>query len=113
VLTNVKTRGTWGEVQLGALLADVLTPQQYATNVETIPGSNRRVEFAIRLPGRGDEGHPCWIPVDSKFPLDDWQRLQDALERHLRAVDALPEPEAARVIGPAIPYDLGEAPEEK
>jgi DNA recombination protein RmuC len=255
VLTNVKTRGTWGEVQLGTLLADFLTPQQYATNVETIPGSNRRVEFAIRLPGRGDEGHPCWIPVDSKFPLDDWQRLQDALERadaegaedarkalanflrnqakiirdlyvasphttdfallfvpleslyaemmarpgladqlqreyrvvitgptnflallnslqmgfrtlaieqrssevwrtlaavktefgkfgdvlartkeridkasreldsagvrtralerHLRAVDALPEPEAARVIGPAIPYDLGEAPEEK
>jgi DNA recombination protein RmuC len=255
VLTNVKTRGTWGEVQLGTLLADFLTPQQYGSNVETIPGSNRRVEFAIRLPGRGDEGHPCWIPVDSKFPLDDWQRLQDALERadaeaadearralaaflrnqarsirdlyvasphttdfailfvpleslyaemmarpgladqlqrdyrvtmtgptnflaflnslqmgfrtlaieqrssevwrtlgavktefakfgdvlartkdridraskelesagvrtralerHLRAVDALPEPEAARVIGPAIPYELGEAPEEK
>jgi DNA recombination protein RmuC len=81
VLTNVKTRGTWGEVQLGALLADVLTPQQYATNVETVPGSNRRVEFAIRLPGRGDEGQPCWIPVDSKFPLDDWHRLQEALER--------------------------------
>jgi DNA recombination protein RmuC len=68
-------------VQLGALLADVLTPQQYATNVETVPGSNRRVEFAIRLPGRGDDGHPCWLPVDAKFPLDDWQRLQDALER--------------------------------
>jgi DNA recombination protein RmuC len=81
VLTNVKTRGTWGEVQLGTLLADVLTPQQYATNVETVPGSNRRVEFAIRLPGRGDGGQPCWIPVDSKFPLDDWQRLQDAFER--------------------------------
>ena len=80
-LTNVKTRGTWGEVQLGALLAEVLTPQQYATNVETVPGSNRRVEFAIRLPGRNDEGQPCWIPVDSKFPLDDWHRLQDALER--------------------------------
>lgn len=81
VLTNVKTRGTWGEVQLGALLADVLTPQQYATNVETVPGSNRRVEFAIRMPRREEEGEPCWLPVDSKFPLDDWQRLQDALER--------------------------------
>ncbi len=81
VLTNVKTRGTWGEVQLGALLADVLTPQQYAANIETIPGSSRRIEFAIRLPGRGDGGVPCWLPIDAKFPLDHWQRLQDALER--------------------------------
>jgi DNA recombination protein RmuC len=81
VLTNVKTRGTWGEVQLGALLAEVLTPQQYATNVETVPGSNRRIEYAIRLPGRGDEGTPCWLPIDAKFPLEHWQRLQDALER--------------------------------
>jgi DNA recombination protein RmuC len=81
VLTNVKTRGTWGEVQLGALLAEVLTPQQYATNVETVPGSNRRIEYAIRLPGRGDDGTPCWLPIDAKFPLDHWQRLQDALER--------------------------------
>jgi DNA recombination protein RmuC len=81
VLTNVKTRGTWGEVQLGILLAEVLTPQQFDTNVETVPGSGKRVEFAIRLPGRGDDGKPCWLPVDAKFPLDDWQRLQDALER--------------------------------
>jgi DNA recombination protein RmuC len=81
VLTNVKTRGTWGEVQLGALLSEVLTPQQYATNVETIPGSNRRIEYAIRLPGRGDDDTPCWLPIDAKFPLDHWQRLQDALER--------------------------------
>jgi DNA recombination protein RmuC len=82
VLSNVKTRGTWGEVQLSALLAEVLTPQQFEANVETVPGSNRRVEFAIRLPGRsGDDGKPCWLPVDAKFPLDDWQRLQDALER--------------------------------
>jgi DNA recombination protein RmuC len=82
VLTNVKTRGTWGEVQLGALLSEVLTPQQYATNVETVPGSNRRIEYAIRLPGRGDDdGAPCWLPIDAKFPLDHWQRLQDALER--------------------------------
>ena len=81
VLTNVKTRGTWGEVQLGTLLAEVLTSQQFEANVETVPGSNKRVEFAIRLPGRGDDGRPCWLPVDAKFPLDDWQRLQDALER--------------------------------
>ena len=81
VLTNVKTRGTWGEVQLGTLLAEVLTPQQFGANVETVPGSGKRVEFAIRLPGRGDDGKPCWLPVDAKFPLDDWQRLQDALER--------------------------------
>src|SRR4029453_14558255 len=81
VLTNVKTRGTWGEVQLAALLAEVLTPQQYESNVETIPATGKRVEFAIRLPGRGDDGNPCWLPVDAKFPLDDWQRLQDALER--------------------------------
>ena len=81
VLTNVKTRGTWGEVQLAALLTEVLTPQQFGTNVETVPGTGKRVEFAIRLPGRGDDGKPCWLPVDAKFPLDDWQRLQDALER--------------------------------
>jgi DNA recombination protein RmuC len=81
VLTNVKTRGTWGEVQLGTLLSEVLTPQQFGANVETVPGSGKRVEFAIRLPGRSDDGQPCWLPVDAKFPLDDWQRLQDALER--------------------------------
>jgi DNA recombination protein RmuC len=81
VLANVKTRGLWGEVQLASLLAEVLTPQQYATNVETIPGSNERVEFAIRLPGRGEDAAPCWLPVDAKFPMVEWQRLQEALER--------------------------------
>lgn len=80
VLTNVKRRGTWGEMQLGALLADVLNPGQYGVNVETIPGSGKRVEFAIRMPGPADEA-PCWIPVDSKFPVEEWERLQDALER--------------------------------
>jgi DNA recombination protein RmuC len=89
VLTNVKTRGTWGETQLGMLLAEVLTPQQYESNVETVPGSNKRVEFAIRFPGRGDDGGPCWLPVDAKFPLEHWQRLQDALERaDVAAADA-------------------------
>jgi DNA recombination protein RmuC len=81
VLTNVKTRGTWGEVQLGALLDEVLAPGQFDRNVATRPGSSERVEYAIRMPGRGDDGAPCWLPIDCKFPLDAWQRLQDAIER--------------------------------
>jgi len=89
VLTNVKTRGTWGEVQLGALLSDVLTPNQFEANVETVPGSGKRVEFAIRYPGRSGDDAPCWMPIDAKFPLDDWHRLQDALERaDMHAADA-------------------------
>ena len=76
VLTNVKTRGTWGEVQLGALLEQVLTPEQYAANVAT-KGGRERVEFAIRLPGRGEE-EPVWLPIDAKFPVEDCQRLQEA-----------------------------------
>ncbi|HVO88701.1 MAG TPA: DNA recombination protein RmuC [Casimicrobiaceae bacterium] len=79
VLSNVKTRGTWGEVQLGALLADMLSPGQYAQNVQTRPSSRETVEYAVRLPGR-DEGKPCWLPIDAKFPLDHWQRLQEAVE---------------------------------
>lgn len=81
VLTNVKKRGTWGEMQLGALLSEVLTPGQFATNVETVPGSGRRVEFAIRMPGKPEE-QAVWIPVDAKFPVEEWERLQDALERN-------------------------------
>jgi DNA recombination protein RmuC len=89
VLGNVKTRGGWGEVQLAALLDEMLTPQQYERNVETRRGSGERVEFAIRLPGRSDDGAPCWLPIDAKFPLDDWQRLQDALDRaDVNAADA-------------------------
>jgi DNA recombination protein RmuC len=80
VLTNVKTRGTWGEVQLAALLDQVLTAEQYASNVATRPGSNDRVEFAIRLPGR-EVGEPVWLPIDAKFPSEDYQRLVDAQER--------------------------------
>ena len=80
VLGNVKSRGTWGEMQLGALLSDLLAPHQFGTNVETVPGSNRRVEFAIRVPGFPD-APPCWIPVDSKFPVEEWERLQAALDR--------------------------------
>jgi DNA recombination protein RmuC len=81
VLTNVKTRGNFGEVQLEALLADVLTTEQFAANVETVPGSRERVEFAIRLPGREAGTVPVWLPIDAKFPREDYERLLDAQER--------------------------------
>ena len=81
VLTNVKTRGVFGEVQLAGLLEQVLTPEQYAANVETVPGSGARVEFAIRLPGRRDDGRPLWLPIDAKFPREDYERLLEAHER--------------------------------
>ena len=80
VLSGVKTRGVLGEVQLGALLEQVLTPEQYEKNVATRPGSRERVEFAIRMPGQGREGESLWLPVDAKFPLEDFQRLQAAQE---------------------------------
>jgi len=81
VLTNVKTRGTWGEIQLGALLEQILTQDQYATNVAPKPGSAERVEFAIRLPGRDElEGKSVWIPLDAKFPKEDYERLITAQE---------------------------------
>ncbi len=79
VLSNVKTRGVLGEVQLAALLEQILAPGQYATNVATRPGSNDRVEFAIRLPGRDREG-VVWLPIDAKFPLEDYERLAKAQE---------------------------------
>ncbi len=81
VLTNVKTRGIYGEVQLAGLLEEVFTPEQYATNVETVPGSGARVEFAIRLPGRRDDGAPVWLPIDAKFPREDYERLIEAQDR--------------------------------
>lgn len=81
VLTNVKTRGIFGEVQLAGLLEQVFTPEQYATNVETLTGSGARVEFAIRLPGRRDDGAPLWLPIDAKFPREDYERLLEAQER--------------------------------
>ncbi len=81
ILTNVKTRGSWGEVQLGSLLEQILTVDQYAKNVATRAGSNERVEFAVRLPGRdGTDGDAVWLPIDAKFPQEDYQRLLDALE---------------------------------
>jgi DNA recombination protein RmuC len=81
VLTNVKTRGTWGEVQLGVLLEQVLNPDQFSINVATKEGGER-VEFAIRLPGQGtDKDETVWLPIDAKFPVEDYQRLVEAQEK--------------------------------
>ena len=80
VLTNIKTRGTWGEVQLSALLEQLLTADQFSANVATRPDSSERVDFAIRLPGKGD-GAVVWLPIDAKFPIEDYQRLLDAQDR--------------------------------
>lgn len=81
VLTNVKTRGMFGEVQLENLLEQVLTPEQYGKQVETKPRSNQRVDFAIRFPGRSEDGQPVWLPIDAKFPREDYERLLDAHDR--------------------------------
>ncbi len=95
VLTNVKARGTWAEVQLGAILEEVLTPTQFERNVRIKDDSTERVEFAIRLPGRKDDPEGCvWLPIDSKFPQEDYLRIQDAadkgdLDAIQRATDAL------------------------
>ena len=78
VLTNVKTRGVWGEMQLGALLEQVLSPGQYDENVAVVPGSAQRVEFAVKLPGRNEE--TVYLPIDAKFPVEDYERLLSALE---------------------------------
>jgi len=81
-LTNVKNRGTWGEVQLESLLQQILTVEQYEKNVVTKQGSKDRVEFAVKLPGReGELGQPVWLPIDAKFPQEDYQRLTDAFEK--------------------------------
>lgn len=89
VLTNVKTRGNWGEVQLGNLLEQILTPEQFSRNVQTKPGSREIVEFAIKLPGREDGNErPVWLPIDAKFPKEDYERLVDASERNDEAAVA-------------------------
>jgi DNA recombination protein RmuC len=93
VLTNVKTRGILGEVQLGALLEQLLTNDQYDSNVVTVPGSNDRVEFAVRMPGAGEHAQ-LYLPIDAKFPVEDYQRLLDAQE----AADA----DAAALAGRAL-----------
>jgi DNA recombination protein RmuC len=81
VLTNVKSRGIFGEMQLAALLEQVFTPEQYAANVATVPHSAERVEFAIRLPGQRQDGVPLWLPIDAKFPREDYERLLEAQDR--------------------------------
>ncbi|MCF8131132.1 MAG: DNA recombination protein RmuC [Deltaproteobacteria bacterium] len=82
VLTNVRVRGTWGEVRLAAILEQILTPDQYDTNVATVKNSRERVEFALRLPGqREDPDQVVWLPIDAKFPQEDYQHLLDAQER--------------------------------
>lgn len=94
VLTNVKTRGTWGEVQLGNLLEQLLIPDQYATNICTKKGSSERVEFAIKIPGKDDRVKTIWLPIDAKFPLEDYQKLVEAQENA--------DPVAAEALGKAL-----------
>jgi DNA recombination protein RmuC len=81
VLTNVKTRGIWGEIHLASLLEQILTVEQYARNVATKKGSNDRVEFAVKLPGRDKNDDCVWLPIDAKFPQEDYQRLLEAQEQ--------------------------------
>jgi len=81
LLTNVKTRGMFGEAQLAALLEQVFVPDQYAAQIATRPGSKNVVDFAIKLPGRSDDGEPLWLPIDAKFPNEDYERLLDAQQR--------------------------------
>src|SRR3990167_3880906 len=94
LLTNVKTRGMFGEAQLAGLLEQVFVPDQYATQVATRPGSKNVVDFAIKLPGKSDDGTPLWLPIDAKFPNEDYERLLDAQGR----ADVL----AAEVAGKAL-----------
>jgi DNA recombination protein RmuC len=106
VLTNVKTRGTWGEIRLSHILEQILTPEQYAVNVVTRRGGTERVEFAIRLPGQDDAaGGVVWLPIDAKFPQEDYQRLIDAQEaadkeladRSLRSLESRVKAEAKAI----------------
>lgn len=92
LLSNVKVRGLFGEAQLGALLEQVFTPDQYATQVQVHPLSRHAVDFAIRLPGKGNDGAPLWLPIDAKFPNEDYERLLDAQQR----ADAVQAEQAAR-----------------
>ncbi len=100
-LTNVKTRGVMGEAQLAALLEQFLAPGQYAANVKIRPRSNEVVEFAVKLPG-GEEGESVWLPVDAKFPTEDYQRLMDAYEAgDLPSVERAAQALEARLLGQA------------
>ncbi len=120
VLTNVKTRGTWGEVRLAGILEDILTPEQYGVNVATKKGSNERVEFAVKLPGRdANREEVVYLPIDSKFPQEDYQRLLDAQEQadkaavdsHLKSLENRIKQEARwirdKYIDPPYTTDFG------
>jgi len=120
VLTNVKTRGTWGEMQLGNLLEQILTPGQYEKNVATKSGSADRVEFAIKLPGRDlQDGKAVWLPIDAKFPKEDYERLVlaaeqadvDAVEQASKQLESRIKAEAADIhnkyIDPPNTTDFG------
>ncbi len=89
VLSNTKTRGIMGELQLGQIIEDILTPAQYEREFVTVPQSSERVEYAIKLPGQGEE--PVYLPIDSKFPLEDYYRLEEAYESGERGDRALPQ----------------------
>ena len=113
VLANIKTRGTWGETQLAMLLEEALAPAQYEVNCAVVPGSGERVEFAVRLPGHS-EGQPVYLPIDAKFPLEDYERLQSArdgadkalVDATLSALERAISREAERIAGKYIkpPY---------
>lgn len=120
VLTNVKTRGTWGEIRLGNILEQILTPEQYEMNVPTKKNSNERVEFAIKLPGQNvDKETIVWMPIDSKFPQEDYQRLIDAqeaadkeqAEKSIKSLETLIKSEAKKIkekyIDPPYTTDFG------
>jgi len=98
LLTNVKTRGIFGEAQLASLLEQVFVPDQYAVQVATRPGSKNVVDFAIKLPGKLDSGEPLWLPIDAKFPNEDYERLLDAQGRaDVVAADAAGKALEARI----------------
>jgi DNA recombination protein RmuC len=119
VLTNVKSRGTWAEVQLGVLLEEILTPDQFARNVKPKPRSDKIVEYAVKLPGRDEDNSTVWLPIDSKFPQEDFQRLQDAADRSdkaavddarrglLRAVEVAAKDISSKYISPPHTTDFG------
>jgi DNA recombination protein RmuC len=94
VLSNVKTRGMFGEIQLHALLEQVLTPEQFAVQKAVVPGKTTVVDFAVKLPGRNDDAQPVWLPIDSKFPREDYERLLDAQAR----ADAIASEAAAKAL---------------
>ncbi len=101
VLTNVKARGTWGEVQLGSLLAQTMTADQYEKNVATKKGSDARVEYAVKLPGREEDGSCVWLPIDAKFAQEDYLKILDAAER----ADAAAVEEAAKALENRVKLD--------